>query len=240
MGKLNDKVAVVVGGGSGLGRSVALALAGEGASVVVAARTQSQLEETVKHVKGIGGKALAITADVTIKKQVDSTVQKVMNEFGKVDILVNCQGYNILKPTTETTEEEWERIIDTNLKSVYLTCQAVLPHMKKQGGGHIFNVSSRAATGYYGGGMISAYKASKMGVIGFSQSLADENRKHNIKVNVLAPAPMDTPMRWSATPNFDRQKAISPDTVAGLVALLASWPDTYMAEVLMPCSVKYP
>ena len=241
MGNLDGKVAVIVGGGSGLGRSVALALAKEGASVVVAARTQSAIDETANLVTSIGGKALAIKTDATLKPQVTKMVDTVVEKFGRTDILVNCQGYNVYgKPTPETTEEEWQAVIFTNMKSVYLTCQAVIPHMIKQGGGHIFNVSSRAGLWYPGGGMIPLYKGAKLGMIGFSKALADENRKYNIKVNILAPAPMDTPMRWRDTPNFDRKKTISPDTVASLVAFLSSWSDTYMEEVIVPASVNYP
>lgn len=239
MGRLDNKTAIIVGGGSGLGRSVALALAQEGANVAVAGRTQSAINGTVDLVNGIGGKALAVKVDATMKPEVVKMVDITIEKFGSIDILVNCQGYNVLKPTVETTEDEWQAVVFTNMKSVYLTCQAVIPQMIKQGGGHIFNVSSRAGLWYPGGGMIPLYKGAKLGLIGFSKALADENRKHNVKVNILAPAPMDTPMRWRDTPNFDRKKVISPDRVASLIALLASWPDTYIEEVIVPISINY-
>lgn len=239
MGRLDNKTAIIVGGGSGLGRSVALALAQEGANVAVAGRTQSAINGTVDLVNGIGGKALAVKVDATMKPEVVKMVDITIEKFGSIDILVNCQGYNVLKPTIETTEDEWQAVVFTNMKSVYLTCQAVIPQMIKQGGGHIFNVSSRAGLWYPGGGMIPLYKGAKLGLIGFSKALADENRKHNVKVNILAPAPMDTPMRWRDTPNFDRKKVISPDRVASLIALLASWPDTYIEEVIVPISINY-
>jgi NAD(P)-dependent dehydrogenase (short-subunit alcohol dehydrogenase family) len=240
MGGLDSKIAIIVGGGSGLGRSVALALAREGANVVVAGRTQSAIDGTVDLVNGIGGKALAVKVDATMKPEVVKMVDTTIEKFGSIDILVNCQGYNVLKPTIETTEDEWQAVVFSNMKSVYLTCQAVIPQMIKQGGGHIFNVSSRAGLWYPGGGMIPLYKGAKLGLIGFSKALADENRKYNVKVNILAPAPMDTPMRWRDTPNFDHKKVISPDRVASLIALLASWSDTYIEEVIVPISINYP
>jgi NAD(P)-dependent dehydrogenase (short-subunit alcohol dehydrogenase family) len=240
MGGLDNKIAIIVGGGSGLGRSVALALAREGANVVVAGRTQSAIDGTVDLVNGIGGKALAVKVDATMKPEVVKMVDTTIEKFGSIDILVNCQGYNVLKPTIETTEDEWQAVVFSNMKSVYLTCQAVIPQMIKQGGGHIFNVSSRAGLWYPGGGMIPLYKGAKLGLIGFSKALADENRKYNVKVNILAPAPMDTPMRWRDTPNFDHKKVISPDRVASLIALLASWSDTYIEEVIVPISINYP
>jgi fengycin family lipopeptide synthetase B len=242
LANLDGKIAIVVGGGSGLGRSVALAFAAEGAVVLVAARTQSAIDETVSMVNDIGGKALAVETDATIKSQVTKMVEVAIANFGRIDILVNCQRRNVIKPTVETTEEEWQGVVFSNMKSVYLTCQAVIPSMIKQGGGHIFNVSSRAGLWYPGGGTppISIYKGAKLGMIGFSKALADENRKYNIKVNILAPGPMDTPTRWKETPDFDRNKVISPERVASLITLLASWPDTYMEEVIVPVSVNYP
>jgi len=238
MKKLNGKVAVVIGGGRGLGRSVALAFAKEGAITVVVARTESEIEDTANQITKIGGKAMAIKADVTVKKQVVELFEKILGKTRRIDILVNCQGEALIKPTLDTTEKDWKKIIDANLKSTYFTCQAVIPKMIDQGGGHIINISSRAGLWYPGGGENTLYKAAKMGLIGFSKALADEMKKHNIKVNTLCPGPMDTPMRWTATPNFDRHKTISPDNVADVVVLIASWQDIYMEEVIVPVSVN--
>lgn len=238
MSKLRDRVAVVIGGGRGLGRSVALAFARENAITVVAARTESEIEETANQIRKIGKKALAIRVDASVKQQVVELVSKVSKSFRTIDILVNCQGEPLIKPTLDTTEKDWNNVIDNNLKSVYLTCQAIIPKMIDQGGGHIINISSRAGLWYPGGGELTLYKAAKMGVIGFSKALSDEVKKHNIKVSVICPGPMDTPMRWRATPNFDRAKVISPDKVADLIVLIASWQDAYAEEVIVPLSVN--
>lgn len=236
MGKLNGICTVVVGGGRGLGRATALAFAREGADVVVAARTQSEIEKVAKEIRKLGRKTAAIKTDATVNSQVRALVQEALKILGKIDVLVNCQGDWLIKPTLETTEEEWDRIVDTNLKSVYLTCRAVLPTMTKQKSGHIFNISSKAGLWYPGGGKppISIYKASKMGLIGLSKALAEEHVADGIGVHCICPAPMDTPMRWAASPDAKKERLLSPDTVAELMVMIASHADLNISEVIAP------
>lgn len=236
MGRLNGICTLVVGGGRGLGRATALAFAREGADVVVAARTQSEIEKVAKEIKKLGRKTAAIKTDATVNSQVQALVQEALKILGKIDVLVNCQGDWLIKPTLETTEEEWDRIVDTNLKSVYLTCRAVLPTMIKQKSGHIFNISSKAGLWYPGGGKppISIYKASKMGLIGLSKALAEEHVADGIGVHCICPAPMDTPMRWAASPDAKKERLLSPDTVAELMVMIASHADLNISEVIAP------
>ena len=234
MGRLDSSSALVVGGGRGLGRATALTFAREGADVVVAARTKLEIDEVAKEIRKIGKRSKAVRADATDAAQVEEMVEEALGFLGKIDVLVNCQGDWLIKPTLETTEEDWDRIMDANLRSVYLTCRAVLPSMVERNSGHVFNVSSKAGMWYPGGGIISIYKAAKMGVIGLSKALASEFLEDGIGVHCICPAPMDTPMRWESTPNVHRERLLRPETVADLMVTIASHRDLNIAEVIVP------
>jgi len=233
---LIGKSGVVVGGGGALGRCIALALAREGADIVVASPTQSKIDKVAGEVRSLGRKAMAVKTDATDFEQVKRMTEEALNKFGSVDILVNCQGINVMKPFTQTTLKEWDQILDVNLKSVFQTCLAVLPIMVKQKSGHIVNIASRVALG--GAERVAPYTASKAGVVGLSQALALEFKRENIKVNVICPSPIDTPLRWKDTPDFDRRLVMKPEVVAQLVALVASWPDSVLQEPVIPASVN--
>ena len=234
MPRLEGYTALIVGGGRGLGRSAAVAFAKAGANIAVAARTLAEINETAELVKAEGRKAIAVQTDARDIKQVESLVEKTIAEFGKIDILLNTQGTNRIASTIESTDEDWDTIMDTNLKSVYFTCRTVLPHMIKEKTGHIFNVASFYGMWYPGGGMIPIYKASKMGLIGLSKSLADEQIENGIGVHIFAPGPMDTPLRWKDTPNVDGDALLQPDTVADLMVTIASHRDLRLSEVIVP------
>jgi len=234
MGKLEGYAALVVGGGRGLGRATALTFAREGVDVAVAARTSSEIEAVAGEVASIGRKSLAVQTDATVALHVNRMVDRTLEELGKIDVLVNCQGDWLIKPTLETTEEDWDHIMNANLKSVYLVCKAVLPHMVERGSGHVFNVSSQAGLWYPGGGIISLYKAAKMGLVGFSKALADEHARNGIGVHCICPAPMDTPMRWEATPGAVKEALLRPETVADLMVAIACHPDLRLSEVIVP------
>lgn len=234
MGKLERQRALVIGGGRGLGRATALVFAQEGADVAVAARTESEIKSVADEIRNLGRESLAVVADATDSSQVEKLVEETVKVFGRIDILVNCQGDWLIKPTLETTEEEWDHLFDANLKSVYFTCKAVLPYMIEQGTGHIFNISSQAGLWYPGGGIISLYKASKLGLVGFSKALASEFQGKGIGVHVICPAPMDTPMRWEATPGAIKEALLRPETVADIMVLIASHPDLKLDEVIVP------
>ena len=234
MGKLDGQRALVIGGGRGLGKATALVFAQEGADVAVAARTESEISGVAKEIRKLGRDSMAIVTDATDNTQVEKLIEETVKVFGRIDILVNCQGDWLIKPTLETTEEDWDHLFDANLKSVYFTCKAVLPHMIEQGTGHIFNISSQAGLWYPGGGIISLYKASKLGLVGFSKALASEFQSKGIGVHVICPAPMDTPMRWEATPSAVKEALLRPETVADIMVLIASHPDLKLDEVIVP------
>ena len=161
-------------------------------------------------------------------------VEETINIHGRIDILVNSQGDWLIKPTLQTTENDWDHIMDTNLKSMYLTCREVLPHRIRRKQGHIFNIGSASGLWYPGGGVISIYKASKLGLVGFSKAIAEEHAKDGIGVHLIAPHPMDTPMRWASTPNADKPALIRPEIIADLMATIASHPELRLSKVIVP------
>jgi len=233
---LEGKTILIFGGGRGLGRAVAICSAQAGADVAVVSRTESEISEVVAEITKSGRRGLALVGDAREPVRVEGVVGETIREFGKIDVLVNCQGESLIRPVADTTMEDFDRMVDANLRSVYVTCKAVIVEMTKQGSGHIINISSRV--GIHGAPSVTAYTAAKAGVIGLSKALALELKGSNIKVNVVCPAPMDTPMRWEATPEFDRTKVISPESVAELVVLLASMPDSSMEGVVVPTSIN--
>jgi 3-oxoacyl-[acyl-carrier protein] reductase len=232
--RLENQVALIFGGGRGLGKATALLFAAEGADISVVARTKKEIDSVARKVKRLGRRAIAIKTDATKPNEVDEDVEKTFETYGKIDILLNNQGDWLIKPTLKTTEQDWNHIIDTNLKSVYLTCKAVLPHMIAKKSGHIFNIGFASGLWYPGGGVITIYKASKMGLTGFSKALAEEQAPNGIGVHLIAPHPMDTPMRWESTPTADKPALIRPDVVADLMATIASHPDLRISEAIVP------
>ncbi len=226
---MSDKTALVVGGGRGLGRAIALELGRRGYRVVVAARTRAAIEAVAAEIKQQGAEALAVQADATRAEDVGRLVGRALDAFGRIDVLVNCTGEALIKPTTETTDADWQRIVAANLTAVFLTCRAVMPHMMERRQGHIVNVSSKV--GRDGAPNVAAYTAAKAGVIGLSRALAAELKPYGVRVSLVAPGPMDTPMRWAATPEMDRTKTIPPERIAELVALAVADPSLHLDEV---------
>jgi len=232
--RLENRIALIFGGGRGLGKATALVFAAEGADIAVAARTTKEIDAVASEVQKLGRRAIAIKTDVTKPREVQNAVDKTIEAYGRIDVLVNSQGDWLIKPTLKTTEDDWDHIIDTNLKSVYLTCKAVLPHMIDRKSGHIFNIGSASGLWYPGGGIITIYKASKMGLTGFSKALAEEQAPNGIGVHLISPHPMDTPMRWESTPNADKPALIRPEIVADLMATIASHPELRISEAIVP------
>jgi NAD(P)-dependent dehydrogenase (short-subunit alcohol dehydrogenase family) len=186
--RLDGKAAIVTGAGRGLGRAMALALAEAGADLVAAARTQSQIEETAEMVRIVGRRCLSVTVDVTDAESVRRMVGAVMDEYGRIDVLVNNAGgatAGMGKPLEEVTDEEWRVGIDTNLSGAVYCCRAVIPHMLEQGGGKIINVTS--GFGLRGGRDNFMYTSAKAGLINFTRSLAMTYGGRNIQANLIAP-----------------------------------------------------
>jgi 3-oxoacyl-[acyl-carrier protein] reductase len=192
MNNLNNKNALITGAGKGIGKAVAIALAKEGVNVILLARTQSDIDEVAKEVNAFGVKSLAITADVADINSVNIAVEKALDEFKTIDILINNAGIAAFGKFMELEPTAWERIIQVNLMGTYYVTRAVLPNMIERQTGDIINISSTA--GLNGNALTSAYSASKFAVLGLTDSLMQEVRKHNIRVTALTPSTVATDM----------------------------------------------
>ncbi|MEK7334370.1 MAG: glucose 1-dehydrogenase [Candidatus Binatota bacterium] len=190
--KLKGKTALVAGGGRGIGRCIALALAREGADIAVGDLVGENADSVRDEIKALRVNALACKVDLTKRVEVEQMVEKVLSQFGQLDILVNSAGWDKLEPFLESSEETWERILAVNFKSVLYTAKAVLPHMISRGSGKIVNISSDA--GRVGSSWEAVYSGAKGAVIAFSKTLAREVARYKINVNVVCPGLTDTPL----------------------------------------------
>lgn len=192
MNDLKNKNALITGAGKGIGKAIALALAKEGVNVILLARTQDEIENVAAKARSLRVKALAITADVADINSVNSAVEKALTEFKTIDILINNAGIAAFGNFLELEPADWERIIQVNLMGTYYVTRAVLPNMIERKTGDIINISSTA--GLNGNALTSAYSASKFAVLGLTDSLMQEVRKHNIRVTALTPSTVATDM----------------------------------------------
>ena len=189
--KLKGKVAVVTGSTRGIGEACVKLFAGEGAKVVVSGRSEDDGRKVVAGIEKEGGTAIFIRCDVSIAQQIRDLIDKAVAHFGKLDILINNAAVENVKTVLDTSETEWDYIIDTNLKSVFIGTQHAIPHFKRNGGGVIINTSSTFAS--VGSPGYAAYHASKGGVASFTRATAISYIKDNIRVNALSPGTTDTP-----------------------------------------------
>lgn len=190
--KLKNKIAIVTGSRRGIGRSITLELAKEGAKVVVSDIDLKECQNVCDEIKKTGSDAIAVKCDVSKKRDVDAMVKKTIQKFKRIDILVNNAGVFLMKPFVQMTEKDWDFVLDINLKGVFLCANAVAKQMVKQKGGKIISIASIA--GEVGFMNSSAYCASKAGIINLTRELAMELSPHNINVNVVAPGVIATKM----------------------------------------------
>src|SRR3989338_6601265 len=195
MANLKDKVAIITGARRGMGKADALLFAKAGAKVVVSDISQEDCQIVVKEIEKAGGEAIAVQCDVSKKSEVDNLVKSAVDKWGRVDILVNNAGICPFKSFLEMTEEDWDKVLDINLKGYFLCAQAAAKEMAKQKSGVIVNIAS-IAMGQQGVGFsnIVHYCASKGGIVGMTEALAVELAPFNIRVNAIAPGVIDTPM----------------------------------------------
>ncbi|NOU68731.1 3-ketoacyl-ACP reductase [Paenibacillus sp. LMG 31461] len=187
---LKGKVSIVTGAARGIGKATAIALAKEGVNVGLLARNEAVLKQVAAELEGLGVKATYAIADVSSKEQVEAAVEVIKSELGSADILINNAGIATFGTVLEMNPEEWKRMIDTNLLGTYYVTRAVLPQLIEKNGGDIINISS--TNGLAGAATSSAYSASKFAVIGFTESLAQEVRRNNIRVSALTPSTVAT------------------------------------------------
>lgn len=187
---LKGKVAIITGAARGIGKATAVALAKEGVNVGLIARTESTLKEVAAELEGMGVKVAYAAADIASKEQVETAVETLKNELGPADILINNAGIATFGTLLEMDPTEWKDMIDTNVLGTYYVTRAVLPQLVEKNSGDIINISS--TNGLNGAATASAYSASKFAVIGFTESLAQEVRRNNIRVSALTPSTVAT------------------------------------------------
>jgi NAD(P)-dependent dehydrogenase (short-subunit alcohol dehydrogenase family) len=234
--KLEKKVAIVTGGGQGIGKAICLSFAREGSDVMVTDIVSETAKEVSKEIEAIGRRSLSFGMDVSNGKHVQEMVQTALKTFGRIDVLVNVAGIFIKSPIEEVSEQDWDRVIAVNLKGTFLCSQAVGKEMIKQGGGSIVNFASVAGhtPQIYSG----AYSPSKAGVILLTKIMAVEWAKYNIRVNAVSPGPITTPMTDSIynTEKLKKGRARAiplnrfgtPEEVAKAIVFLASEDASYI------------
>lgn len=216
MQSLQHKTALITGAGKGIGRAVALALANEGVHIGLVARTEKDLQAVAAEVTALGVKAAMAMADVSDINSVNAAVAKIRQELGAIDILINNAGTAAFGKFLELTPEQWENQVKVNLFGVYYVTRAVLPEMIERQTGDIINVSSTA--GLKGAPVTSAYSASKFGLMGLTDSLMQEVRKHNIRVTALTPSTVVTDLAKNANLlNNNEDRVMHPEDFAELI-----------------------
>jgi 2-dehydro-3-deoxy-D-gluconate 5-dehydrogenase len=239
---LTGKVAIVTGGNGGLGLGMALGLASAGANVVVASRNQEKTQQAVQQLEALGVKALGVYLDVLQPELVEACVQKTVETFGGVDILVANSGTVVRKPPEELSIEEWDLVIDTNLKGTFLCCKAAFPHLVKRGGGKI--ITNGSMFSIFGSTVRSAYPSSKGGIVQLTKSLAVAWAKHNIQVNCIVPGWLKTELtkpvyehpEWNPTilKRTPAGRWGTPDDMRGIAIFLASHAADFITGQAIP------
>ena len=230
MSHLRDQVAIVTGGGSGIGLAITSSLVAEGMGVVIASRNETRLHQAEARLGNVNGKIVVIKTDVSVESQVESLVQQTMDIFGRVDLLVNNAGIGQSALITDCTEAVWDKVLDINLKGAFLCTRAVFPIMKQRRSGYIVNIASVAGKTGFGGA--SAYCASKFGMVGLTESLLEEAVEYNIKTTAICPGYVATPMVEEAS--VPQCEMIPPEDIGRLVVVLLHFsPVTVIKEVIV-------
>jgi len=225
---LDGDVALVTGGSRGIGRAIAHRLATLGASVAICGRDPAALEDSSKSLQKLGARVFSQVADVIQAAQVSELVTETESRLGPIQILVNNAGIGLFGPAHEKSAADWDRVLDSNLKSVFLVSRAVIPSMIRRGSGDIINISSLAGKNTFAGGGI--YCASKWGLMGLSGCMMEDLRAHGIRVSVICPGSVAT--EFSGSQPKDPSKALRPEDVAHAVqAIVTQRPGSFLSEI---------
>jgi 3-oxoacyl-[acyl-carrier protein] reductase len=227
---LAGQVALVTGGSRGIGLAIAAQLGRMGARVAICAREAQALNRAAEDLRRSGVETLALATDVTRPAEVAALLERTRRTFGPIDILVNNAGVGIFRPVHETTEADWDAVLDTNLKAVFLVSREVAPEMIRRRTGHIINISSLAGKNAFPGGGV--YCASKWGLLGLTYCMAEDLRVHGIRVSAVCPGTVAT--EFSPHAGKDPSKMLRPEDVAHAVAALVTQaPQSFISEILL-------
>lgn len=246
MPRLSGKVALITGGGTGIGRACAVVFARERASVVVAGRRRQPLEQAAREIESAGGTVLAANCDVTSRSSVEAAIATTVKQFGRLDILVNNAGAVIVATVEETSDEDWDRVLAANLTGTFLVSRAALPALRKSGGGSIVNIGS--ILGLISRKQRAAYSAAKAGVIGLTRAMALDHAHENIRVNCVCPSIIETELGLQSIaklpdPEAGRKQRVAeiplgrlgqPDDVAQMALYLASDESAWVTGACLP------
>lgn len=218
-GALDGRVAVVTGGGTGIGRGVAIELGQAGASLILIGRREQPLQETCQTIGKEGGEARAAVGDVSVAKDVERMVYEILEREGRIDILINNAGVGGGGPIHRHDIEAWDRIMAINLRGPFLTARYILPGMRERGSGHIINISSESGLAHYEGD--GAYGVAKHALNALSEYIQVENQDYGIRVDTICPGMVVTPMS-EHSPGLDHSKCLYPEDIADLVLWLVT------------------
>lgn len=232
MERLKDRCALITGGTGGLGVSVLEEFLSGGAKVLTTYIDEHQLKYAQDVKEKYGASLSFAKVDITKTKQTEKLIDRTVKKLGRIDILVNIVGGFAMAGITETDDETWDRMLNMNLRSVFLMTRAVVPVMKKQKYGRIINIGARPAL--QGAAGMSAYGASKAGVINLTQSVAAEMKDSGINVNAIIPGTMDTPHNRKEMPNADFKKWVKPEEIAKVISFLCSEEGDYVTGAVVP------
>lgn len=218
--RLSGKVAIVTGASRGIGRAISIALAKEGATVVLAARAIGKLHQTAENVRKAGGRAEVVPTELTDEQSIKNLIRVTGEKFGRLDILVNNAGVTHSAKLEETATEDWERCFQVNARAPFILCREALPLLKKAKAGYIINIAS--VVGVKGYPLQSAYTSSKHALRGMTISLAEELKGTNIRVHLLCPGGVDTELVRRVRPDIKKGELIQPAEIAELVVYLVT------------------
>jgi NAD(P)-dependent dehydrogenase (short-subunit alcohol dehydrogenase family) len=228
--RLQDKVAIITGGGRGIGRAVALGLAAEGCNIVICSRSEAEIDQVAKEINNTGRSGLAIVCDVADEEQVKSMISQTNETYGGIDVLVNNAGIGAMRPVWGTPKRSFEAILAVNLVGTFLCTKHAWKPMRDRGGGSIINVSSLG--GLRGYSLLSAYCASKWGQIGFTMACAEEGKRDNIRANAIAPGKADTALRGQI--EEDKERMLKAEDHVGVCVFLASDDSRFITGHVIP------